>query len=93
MLSTLKSIIIASVLTLTLLTGFAIGAEPVNINTADAEQIAENLKGIGSSKAEAIVAYRDVNGAFQHPDELINVKGIGMSTVDKNRDLILTTES
>ena len=41
------------------------------------------------SKAEAIVAYRDENGQFKHADELVNVKGIGLRTVDINRDYIL----
>lgn len=62
--------------------------QPVNINTADAETIAESLDGVGMSKAEAIVRYRQANGPFQHADELVNVKGIGLSTVDRNRDYI-----
>lgn len=63
-------------------------AEPVNINTASAEQIAEALTGVGMSKALKIVEYREENGPFAHVDELVNVKGIGLSTVDKNRDVI-----
>lgn len=53
------------VLLFSLLTGFA-HAEPatININTADIETLA-SLNGIGQSKAEAIVAYRDANGPFQ----------------------------
>ena len=58
------------VLLFSLFTGFA-HAEPatININTADIETLA-SLNGIGQSKAEAIVAYRDANGPFQssyHP--------------------------
>lgn len=64
-------------------------AEPVNVNTATAEEIAANLKGIGPSKAKLIVAYREANGSFQHVDELVNVKGIGIKTIDQNRELIL----
>ena len=64
-------------------------AGPVNVNTASAEQISESLKGIGISKAQMIVAYREANGSFQHVDELVNVKGIGLKTVDRNRDLII----
>jgi competence protein ComEA len=67
-------------------------AEPVNVNTASAEQIAENLKGIGLSKAQAIVAYREANGSFLHVDELVNVKGIGIRTVDQNREFILLND-
>ena len=65
-----------------------LAAEQVNINTATAQEIAEALNGIGLSKAEKIVEYRDANGPFVHIDELVNVKGIGLRTVDKNRDVI-----
>lgn len=72
---------------------WAWAATPVNVNTASAEQISEALKGIGQSKAEAIVAYRDANGEFKHVDELVNVKGIGIRTVDINREFILLENS
>lgn len=68
--------------------GAAAAAGPVDINTADAGAIASALKGVGHSKAEAIVAYRTDHGAFKSVDELVNVKGIGQKTVDANRDLI-----
>ena len=61
----------------------------VNINTAGAETIQEELKGVGMQKAEAIVAYRQANGNFKSADELTNVKGIGIKTVDKNRGNIV----
>jgi competence protein ComEA len=64
-------------------------AETVNINQASAEEIAEALTGVGVVKAEEIVRYREANGAFQHADELVNVKGMGLATVDKNRDRII----
>lgn len=67
---------------------WASAAEPglmkVNINTDDAVTIAEVLDGVGMKKAEAIVAYREANGAFQDPSELVKVRGIGESTVSKN---------
>ncbi|MFT5139721.1 MAG: competence protein ComEA [Lysobacterales bacterium] len=63
-------------------------ATAVNINTASAEEIASALKGVGMSKAEAIVVYREINGTFMHIDELVNVKGIGIRTVDLNREVI-----
>ena len=62
--------------------------QPVDINSAGAEELAASLDGIGQSKAELIVEYRDTHGAFKHADELVNVRGIGLSTVDKNRDNI-----
>jgi competence protein ComEA len=61
----------------------------VNINQASAEEIAAALNGVGLSKAEEIVRYRETNGSFAHVDELVNVKGIGLKTVDKNRDRIV----
>ena len=78
----------ASLLAL-LLTLPAWAAEGVNINTASAEEIAAALNGVGLAKAEEIVRYREEHGAFAHADELVNVKGIGLRTVDKNRDLII----
>lgn len=72
-----------------LLTISAWAAGPVNINTASAEEIAESLNGIGLSKAEEIVRYRDEHGAFTDLDQLVNVKGIGIRTVDKNRENIV----
>ena len=68
-------------------------ADSVDINQASAEEIAETLNGVGMSKAEEIVRYRDTNGAFKHPDELVNVKGIGLTTVEKNRDRISVSTS
>ena len=60
-------------------------AGPVNINTADAETISAELKGIGLTKARAIVDYRKKHGPFKNADELSLVKGIGERTVDMNR--------
>ncbi len=61
----------------------------VNVNKAEAEQIAEELKGIGLSKATAIVEYRTKNGPFKTVEQLTEVKGIGLKTVEKNRAEIL----
>nr|WP_255482981.1 ComEA family DNA-binding protein [Marinobacterium marinum] len=68
---------------------FSLAAEPVDINTATAEQIASALNGVGAAKAEAIVAYREAHGPFVAVEQLTDVKGIGPATVDKNRTLIL----
>jgi competence protein ComEA len=64
-------------------------AKTVHINTASAEEIAAALKGVGQSKAEAIVRYREAHGKFKFIDELVNVKGIGLRTVDLNREVIV----
>ena len=61
-------------------------AGPVDVNTADAETISEELKGVGLSKAQAIVEYREKHGPFRNADELALVKGIGERTVEMNRN-------
>ncbi|MCF6288053.1 MAG: ComEA family DNA-binding protein [Proteobacteria bacterium] len=63
----------------------------VNVNTADAATIAEELNGIGTKKAQAIVDYREANGSFKTIESLTEVKGIGLKTVEKNRDAIELT--
>ncbi|MGI9233718.1 MAG: ComEA family DNA-binding protein [Woeseiaceae bacterium] len=70
---------------LCLLMPWLVLAGPVDINTADAETIAAELKGVGLSKAKAIVEYRKKHGPFQDPGDLSLVKGIGERTVEINR--------
>jgi competence protein ComEA len=60
-------------------------AGPVDINTADAATIAKELQGIGPNLAQAIVAYREKNGAFRNADELRKIKGIGAKVLERNR--------
>ncbi|TCV94850.1 competence protein ComEA [Luteibacter rhizovicinus] len=71
----------------------AFASSPVNINTADAATLAQSLDGVGLSKAEAIVAWREANGAFESADQLTMVKGIGASLVSRNRDAIRLGDS
>ena len=80
---------ILSFIVASMLASLAWAAEPVNVNSASVEEISENLNGVGLSKAALIVEYREANGPFTHIDELVNVKGIGIRTIDKNKDLIL----
>lgn len=56
----------------------------ININTASAAELME-LDGIGEVKAAAIVEYRREHGEFKSVDDLLNVKGIGEKTLEKNR--------
>ncbi|MFZ9039377.1 MAG: ComEA family DNA-binding protein [Gammaproteobacteria bacterium] len=82
-----------TITTLAALAAFAISsitsAAPVNINTASASEIAEALNGIGMSKAQAIVEYREAYGEFSRADEIVFVRGIGESTFEKNKSDIL----
>ena len=63
-------------------------AGPVDVNTADAATISAELKGIGLTKAKAIIEYREKHGPFKSPEDLSLVKGIGERTVELNKDHI-----
>ncbi len=58
--------------------------DTININTADAKQLSK-LSNIGLKKANQIIEYRKLHGEFSSIDELKKVKGIGKSTIEKNR--------
>ncbi|RUR33968.1 ComEA family DNA-binding protein [Vreelandella andesensis] len=64
---------------------------PINVNTADAELLAE-LPGIGPSRAAAIIEEREDNGAFADADDLTRVSGIGPATVNRMRDQVAVEE-
>ncbi|MBV5300377.1 MAG: ComEA family DNA-binding protein [Methylococcales bacterium] len=68
-------------------------AAPVNINTADAQKIADSLKMIGEKKAQSIIEYRVKNGQFKNVDDLKKVAGIGDKIIDKNKEDILFSDS
>lgn len=63
----------------------------ININTATAEELAQ-LKGIGPSHAAKIVAYREKNGPFKMPEDLMQVSGIGQKTIEANQEFIIVEE-
>lgn len=60
---------------------------PLDLNTATQEAL-ESLPGIGPTKAEDIIAYRDLHGRFTSVDELSNVSGIGEVTVESLREYL-----
>ena len=61
----------------------------VNINAADAATLSERLTGVGLTRAQEIVRYRESYGPFSTVEELADVKGIGPATVEKNRARIV----
>lgn len=61
------------------------GTEKVRINYASQEEI-ETLNGIGPSKAQAIIQYRDEHGFFKTIDDLLEVSGIGPKTVENIKE-------
>ncbi|MBC8949166.1 MULTISPECIES: ComEA family DNA-binding protein [Xenorhabdus] len=62
------------------------GKDVVNINTANAEELAKELNGIGAKKAQAIIEYREKYGPFTAIEQLQEVQGIGPIFIEKNRD-------
>lgn len=60
----------------------------IDLNKASADEIAFNLKGIGPSKAERIVEWREKNGPFTSVRDVLQVKGIGEKTLQVIRHLI-----
>ena len=81
--STWKGLACAVALALTTLVH---AQDTIDINTASAEELAQTITGVGIKKAQAIVEWREQNGPFSSIDELVQVKGIGSKTLDKNRD-------
>lgn len=61
--------------------------ELININTASQAEL-ESLPGIGPTTAVKIIDYREANGPFLNPEDIINVSGIGPGTYERIKDLI-----
>lgn len=61
----------------------------VNINTATVEEI-ETIDGIGEKTAEKIIEYREKNGGFSSPDDIMNVEDIGKATYEEIKNIIVT---
>ncbi len=63
----------------------------ININTADKNELTK-ITGIGPSKAEKIIVFREKNGRFKKKEDLIQIKGIGEKTLEKMSDQITLGE-
>ena len=59
----------------------------ININTANKERLMK-ISGVGKTKAEAIISYREKNGDFKKKEDITKVRGIGKSTFEKIKDKI-----
>ena len=65
--------------------------DKININTATKELLM-SLDGVGESYAERIIAFREKNGSFQKPEDILMVKGIGEKTYEMNSDRIIVKD-
>ena len=61
--------------------------DAININTANLEQLMK-ISGVGKTKAEAIISYREKNGDFKKKEDITKVRGIGKATFEKIKDKI-----
>lgn len=61
----------------------------IDLNKADAATLQSRLAGIGKTRAEAIVAYREAHGPFATVDELLEINGIGKALLERNRDKLM----
>ena len=68
---------------------FALPDGAVNVNTAAPEALATALDGVGASKAQAIVDYREQFGEFSGMEDLLDVRGIGPQVIEANRNKIV----
>ena len=64
----------------------------IDVNSADEEELTA-LPGIGETLAGLIVAERLENGTFRYAEDLTAVKGIGLKTLERFRDMILIEET
>ena len=84
-----------SLLTLALLISLAIpgltfaeDTAKINLNSASVEELVK-LDKVGPEYAQRIVEYRETVGAFESPEDIMKVKGIGDKTYEANKDIIV----
>ena len=86
-----KWLVLACVVVLVTVMAVPIGAtelNKININTATVDQLV-SLNGIGEKYAAKIIEYRDKNGLFKTPEDIMNVPGIGPKIFEQNKDRIV----
>ncbi|MDZ7662772.1 ComEA family DNA-binding protein [Thiohalophilus sp.] len=89
----MKKLIQTLIFTLSMLFAGVAFAGPVNINTANAAELAANINGVGQKKAAAIVEYRKQHGPFKKVEDLMEVQGIGPGILARNEaDLKLASK-
>jgi len=90
MIRTQRWMTVFTVIALVMLTGFVFAGDQgkININTATVEELVQ-LDRVGPRYAEKIVAFRQENGLFKTPEDIMLVSGIGQKTFEINKDRII----
>lgn len=60
----------------------------ININKATVKEL-KKLKQVGAKVAEKIVDFREKNGPFKKPEDIMKVPGIGPKIFEQNKDIII----
>ena len=81
----LKIMMLALVMSMAMAVSSGYAQGTININTASLEQL-QSVNGIGEKTAAAIVAYREMHGAFKMVNDLLKVKGIAEKKLHKIAD-------
>ena len=66
--------------------------KPIDVNTATAKEL-QSVPGIGETLAKRIVEFREEHGPFEKVDDLLNVRGIGVASLDKLRPFLTIKRS
>jgi competence protein ComEA len=82
--------VVAALMTLIVFSGTALAeaGDKININTATADELVQ-LDRVGPKYAARIVEFRDQNGPFRAPEDIMLVAGIGPKTFEANKDRIV----
>jgi competence protein ComEA len=83
-------VVLAGLLVFSFLVPVVYGADKVNINTADKQQLM-TLKYIGEVLAQKIIEYRKTS-PFQKPEDIMKVSGVGEKTFEANKDRIIVKD-
>ncbi|MFO7913991.1 MAG: helix-hairpin-helix domain-containing protein [Desulfotignum sp.] len=89
-LNTMLKIALVGLLMLGFLAPVVSGADKVNINTADKEQLM-TLKYVGDALSDRIIKYR-TEQPFEAPEDIMKVKGIGEKALEANKDRIVVKD-
>ncbi len=65
--------------------------EKVNVNKASVAELIQ-LKKVGQKYAQRIVDFREKNGPFKKPEDIMQVPGIGVKTFELNKDIIVVEQ-
>ena len=62
--------------------------EPIDVNKASEEEL-ELIPGVGPAMAQRIITWREENGRFERVEDLLNIRGIGVKTLEKLRPYVV----